>query len=117
MPKYTMLCEGCAASKEVVHSIKEKPDILCECGALMHRTIGNPSVHLKGDQWSGKLLKEKDLRKRNSSLLDRKQRVEHSLDKVLPNVDGEVVSSWSDAKRLAKEKGYNTSSYDKFGKK
>lgn len=117
MPKYSMYCQGCDISSEVSHSIKDKPQIDCtSCGNPMQRLIGNPSVHLKGDNWTGKLIKEKELRKKRSSVLDRKQRVEHRPDKVLPNVDGEVVSSWSEAKRLAKSKGYNTSSYDKFGK-
>ena len=82
----------------------------------MQKVISMPSVHLKGDNWTGKLLKEKELRSKRSAVLDHKQRVEHRTDKVLPNVNGEVVSSWSEAKKLAKDKGYNTSSYDKFGK-
>ena len=83
----------------------------------MIKLIGSPSVHLKGDSWTGKLLKEKEYRNKKSKVLDRKQKVEHKADKVLPNVNGEVVSSWSEAKKLAKDKGYNTSSYDRFTKR
>lgn len=82
----------------------------------MVRLIGNPTVHLKGDNWTGKLIKEKALRTKRSQVLDRKQRVEHQTDKVLPNVNGEIVSSWGEAKKLAQSKGYNTSSYDKLTK-
>lgn len=117
MPKYTVICKSCDTSKDIVHSIKQEVSVSCDsCGTAMVKTIGNPSIHLKGDNWTGKLLKEKELRTRNSHHLGRKQRLEHTPDKVLPNVDGQVVSSWSEAKKLAKDKGYNTSSYDKFGK-
>jgi len=118
MPKYRLLCVDCNEESEAFHSIKESPTFKCSsCGSDLKKLIGSPSVHLKGDSWTGKLLKEKDLRQKKSTYLDRKQRVEHKLDKVVPNVDGEVVSSWKEAKSLAKSKGYDTSSYDKFGKK
>jgi len=115
MPKYTLYCKECDTYCEVSHSIKERPVFSCDsCSNFLQKLIGNPNIHLKGDNWTGKLLKEKELRTKNSLLLDRKQRVEHKSDKVLPNVNGEIVSSWSDAKKLAKERGYNTASYDKF---
>lgn len=118
MPRYDIICSSCSLSKEVQHSISERPVYTCDdCGLPMVKLIGNPNVHLKGDNWTGKLLKETEIRQRRSKVLDHKQRVEHKSDKVLPNVDGEVVSSWGEAKKLAKSKGYNTSSYDKFGKK
>ena len=117
MPKYTLLCKQCGDTKDVVHSIKQELFFSCTaCDIPMVKTIGNPNIHLKGDNWTGKLLKEKDLRTQKSQYLSKKQRLEHTPDKVLPNVDGQVVSSWSDAKKLAKSKGYNTASYDKFGK-
>ena len=117
MPKYLLSCKNCDTLTEKIHSIKDVVVFTCgSCGQELVKMIGNPNIHLKGDNWTGKLLKEKELRTKNSMLLDRKQRIEHKPDKVLPNVDGEVVSSWSEAKKLAKDKGYNTASYDKFGK-
>jgi len=117
MPRYTVVCRECEVYKDIFHSISQKPVLICEtCGTSLQKIISNPNIHLKGDNWTGKLLKEKELRTRNSQHLGRKQHLEHTPEKVLPNVDGQVVSSWPEAKKLAKDKGYNTSSYDKFGK-
>lgn len=82
----------------------------------MRKMVGtsSPQVMLKGDNWSGKLIKETQIRKRNSEYLDRRQRIEHTSKKALPNVNGEVVDTWKEAKKLAADRGYNTDSYDKF---
>ena len=118
MPRYAVYCSNCEETTEVIHSIKEKPELLCKvCANQLQKLISKPDIHLKGDNWTGKLLKEKDLRLRRSHSLGKKQHLEHKSDKILPNVDGEVVSSWSEAKKLAKDKGYNTSSYDSMSNK
>jgi hypothetical protein len=36
---------------------------------------------------------------------------------LAPNVDGERTDSWSDATKLAKSKGKDTSGYEKYARK
>jgi predicted nucleic acid-binding Zn ribbon protein len=51
---YTYFCK-CGKEKEVSHSIKEDPEILCECGLKMSRKIfGGCATHLKGFGWASK---------------------------------------------------------------
>ena len=43
---YIYYCKSCNKEKEVEHSIKESPEIKCECGEVMKRKItGGAGVH------------------------------------------------------------------------
>jgi hypothetical protein len=66
---------------------------------------------LKGE-WPGKLQKEANYRRKRSKEMGRRQKENHPLPTVAPNVDGERVDSWSEAKKLAADKGHDTSNYD-----
>jgi putative FmdB family regulatory protein len=58
MPAYVYRCRACdAADLEVVHSIHDDPEFVCECGELRRRVVFSPGVSLKGDGWAGKTVR------------------------------------------------------------
>ena len=40
MPTYDYFCGKCRFGKEVIHTMKESPKILCNCGKIMNKMIG-----------------------------------------------------------------------------
>lgn len=72
------------------------------------------SFNLKGDDWAGKTITVLDERKRKNAVLDLKQDAyrRDCPTSLVPNVGGEVVDTWEDAKHLAREKGIDSSSYE-----
>jgi putative FmdB family regulatory protein len=47
MPTYDYFCKNCNETKEIVHSIKEDPEILCEkCHEHMRRLVSGGSGHI-----------------------------------------------------------------------
>lgn len=53
---YEYVCPECGLSKEVEHSMKENPEILCDtCNKVMKRPIfGGSATHFKGQGWVSK---------------------------------------------------------------
>lgn len=117
--RYDYRCPDCDFEEEKNHSIKESPLFLCpECKVPMERKIGAGAhtILLRGS-FPSKDLKEKNYRKKRSQEMDRKMRLSHESPSVVPNVDGERVDSWGDAKKLAADKGYDPSTYDRAAEK
>lgn len=86
-----------------------------ECNSSeTQKQVTTVNFNLPGDGWTSKNLRiKKQMRKKNQRL-DKKQRDRWGGKvKLAPNVDGERVESWSEAKKLAKSKGKSTSGYDK----
>ncbi len=114
MPTYDYRCISCKKEKEVFHSIKEDPEILCDCGSKMTRMLPKSvSFVLKGLNWSGKNLKEKSYRKQRRKEIGKKMIENHDIPQIQPNYKGEVCSNWKEAERLAKADGLNTAEYEK----
>lgn len=118
MPSYDYKCPICGNIEEIVHSIKESPVIICDkCSGgkekPMERLIsGSPNFIIKGgtpaSHW-----KEKRLRNKNNKDLELRQIDRYGTGpKLQPNVEGQMVESWSDAAKLAKDKGKNAESYN-----
>jgi hypothetical protein len=69
---------------------------------------------LKGDDWPGKNLKIQGQMKKKNEVLGRKQaekQREAPGVKLVPNVEGERTSTWTEAQALAASKGKNAESY------
>jgi putative FmdB family regulatory protein len=117
MPTYEYRCNSCGKIQEEIHSIKTNPEIACQnCEEKpMERLISlNISGFITGDT-EAKLWKEKRHRKKKNADLDIRQIERYGTGpRLTPNVGGQEVGSWSEAKKLAKDKGKNTSSYDKY---
>jgi len=79
------------------------------------KLISLPNFILKGDDWVGKNLRIKSQmaeRNRKASIRQEQLKREAPGVRLAPNVEGERVDSWSEAKKLAASKGKDTTSYD-----
>lgn len=116
MPTYDYICRKCENTVEIVHSIKEDPVIVCEeCpDQVMERLISHNfgGFVIKGESPS-KVNKEMGIRRHKNADLGVRQLERYgSGPQIVPNVGGEEVSSWSDAAKLAKDKGLRTETYE-----
>lgn len=117
MPTYSYKCESCEFPFEMIRPMAESsdPQPCPECGGCGKRTIGEINFILKGDGWPGKNIKIKGQMERKNRVLSKRQeerKREAPGVRLAPNVDGERVESWSEAKSLAESQGKNTASYD-----
>jgi len=120
MPTYEYRCPKCGTVKEIIHSIKDDPDIACEPCArggaevYMDRVISGGSGFILGSTetmgWREKRLHHK----KNAELgLKQMERYGSQGTELVPNVGGEATESWEDAAKIAKEKGKDSLTYAK----
>jgi putative FmdB family regulatory protein len=116
MPTYTYECSVCGEPFErVLHMSESDEPQTCQCGGLGKKTISMPNVIFKGDGWVSKNLRVAGQMAEKNRRLDQKQaerKREAPGVRLAPNVEGERVDSWSDAKKLAESKGKDGSTYD-----
>lgn len=119
MPTYTYRCEACEHQFERTLRLTEfdDPQACPECAAIPAKRIITAPVGfvLRGDGWTGKNLKIKgQMARRRAKLAGKEREIKNDGPgvRLAPNVGGERVDSWAEAKRLAKSKGKDTSSYD-----
>lgn len=124
MPTYAYHCDHCELDFEKILPISryDEPQNCPNCNeGPCKKMVTLPNFILKGNGWSGKNLKIKRQMAEKNRRLDAKQR-ERQLDgsggvTLAPNVGGERVESWSEASKLAKSQGKDTSGYDKLAAK
>ncbi len=122
MPTYAYQCQACQVRFErtLAMSAHSQPQS-CECGAgPAQRVVGSPEFVLKGDMWLGKNMKiNQQMRSRRKRLgvKENEQLRDAPPMTLAPNVDGQRVGSWAEAKKLAASKGKNTTSYNQYVKK
>jgi len=123
MPTYVFECQDCETQFEEFRKISEydQPASCPNCESdNTKKVITAVGFILKGDGWAGKNHRiEGQMRDKNKRL--KKKEDEYKGDgmvpQLAPNVDGERVSSWSEASKLAKSKGKDTSGYDLLARK
>ena len=120
MPRYDYECEPCEIRHEVIHSIKEDPEIKCECGSAMQRIIsGGGGFVLKGWGWAGKNTRINSQRSaRSRQMSQRQMKTWGPPDEAVPNsMDKkgavQIFKSWDDAGKFAEKQGYDPSGYKK----
>lgn len=112
MPTYTYECCACHESFDRTMSLSErKSPQVCRCGGEGKMTVGMPSFVLQGDGWAGKNIKIRGQMESKNRKLSGKSR-DLPGQRMVPNVGGEEVDTWSEAKRMAVSKGKDTSGYD-----
>lgn len=115
MPMYDYQCKTCSQGFQRFLSMRKAmtPQV-CDCGSEdTYRVVSAPSFVLKGDNWPGKNLRIRRQMAAKNRVLDQKQNdKKRSLPTLAPNVDGERVESWTEAKKLAQSKGKETTTYD-----
>lgn len=116
MPSYTFQCTSCERqyNKFLAISQHSQPQPCPFCQSAGERVLKPMSFNLKGDDWAGKTITVLDERKRKNAYLDSKQDAyrRDCPTSLVPNVGGEIVDTWADAKQLAKEKGIDSTSYE-----
>jgi len=119
LPTYTYKCTECTKQFEQVLSLADfnEPQVCPGCGEGPAKRIIAASVGfvLRGDGWTGKNIKIKGQMARRRAALKSKEH-EQKMDgpgvRLAPNVEGERVDSWAEARKLAGSKGKDTSSFD-----
>ncbi len=121
MPTYEYKCNDCQVIKEITHSIKESPEILCDVcldndkKVPMERLISFNRGGFIMKQWTEAMAykAKRDKVKQNNNLgVKQIERYGVSGPKLQPNVAGMELDSWGDAQKVAKEAGMNTASYE-----
>jgi putative FmdB family regulatory protein len=112
---YDYKCTKCDKVEEQYHGMKETPEFFCsKCDSPMIRifTINRTGFIIKGEAPS-KVIKEQRYRQKHNADLGVRQLERYGTGpKPVPNVGGEEVGSWSEAAKLAKDKGLDTKSYE-----
>lgn len=117
MPTYDYSCSQCETHYTRIFKMSERdtPTVCPECGGDGARVPSLPQFILKGDGWTGKNLRIKQQMAEKNKRLDTKQNEQMKETKIggrlVPNVDGERVDSWSEAQKLAQSKGKSAESY------
>ena len=125
MTTYPYECEDCGHQFEIqmkmsdYDSTKKPPCPACD-SASVFRIYTSPMISFPGDGWATKNNRIAGQMKNKNKRLAAKEREmkgDGMVPKLAPNVDGERVSSWSEATKLAKSKGKNTSGYESYARK
>jgi len=117
MPVYTYKC-SCGEMRDVAHKLGEKPEVLCDkCGEPMNRyATGGSGSYIKGPTASKYYMEERRLRKKRAQM-SVTQLERYGNKGLIPNINGEEIGSWKDAKMIAQDKGEDTSKFNKYLKK
>jgi putative FmdB family regulatory protein len=117
MPVYEYVCDPCEEQFEAILPVSRyrEPQNCPKCGQEAKRVISPVGFVLKGDGWPSKTYRVKNqMKKKNVRLAskEREMKGDGMVPSLAPNVEGERVGSWEEAKRLAVEKGKDGSTYD-----
>lgn len=114
MPIYLFECQSCHKEFEVQLRMSESdiPQPCPECQGDTRKRVVPAQFVLSGDDWPSKAFRSKvQMAKRRAKVGQKeKDHVSPGL-KLVPNVGGEEVKDWSEAKRLAASKNKNTDTY------
>lgn len=117
MPAYNYRCTSCGSEFSATQKVEARKESTCVCGMLALQTVAVPGFILKGDGWAGKnmtLVKQMSNKNRRLTAKSNDRKMDSPGMTLAPNVNGERVDSWSDAKKLAESKGKDGASYDKL---
>lgn len=125
MPTYTFHCKSCDKDFDLKLKMGDRTKHPCAfCQSLDNTRVFSPmSVVLDGDGWTGKNIKIKGQMRQKNARIAPKEREFVRDSKAMktmtiqPNVDGVRTDSWAEARELARSKGKNTTSYDKYVRK
>jgi putative FmdB family regulatory protein len=114
MPTFEFKCQKCARGFEAMLSFADRnvPQPCPECQGAAEKVISGIDFVLKGDGWAGKAVKLREQMGRKNSRLAGKEKDRPAGMTLVPNVEGERVDSWTEAKKLAASKGKDTDSFD-----
>jgi len=120
---YDFECQSCEHRFEVASSIadRDKPRACPACESMdTKHVVSLPRHNLPGDDWPSKNNRIKGQMAAKNERLNRKQdeqKHDAPVAKLVPNVEGEQTDSWSDAQKLAKDKGKDSKSFEPMVRK
>ena len=120
MPVYEWKCANCELIFETIRSISRRNDpVECpDCGCEeVERVMSEFGFVLNGDDFPSKnyrVGKQMLRRRAKAGRRSNEMKREEPGMKLIPNVNGEQVDSWHEAKKLAASKGKKTDGYDKM---
>lgn len=125
MPIYPYECQQCEQPFEFemrMSKYEPKDTYACpDCGSEdTIRVFTVPYVNFSGDGWATKnnrVAGQMATKNKRLAGKEREQKGDGMIPTLAPNVDGERTSSWGDAAKLAKDKGKDTSGYDRRARK
>ena len=126
MPVYSFQCSNaeCGVTSSRMLPILSYREIqhCADCNSECDLQLSDIEFVLKGDNWTGKNIKIKGQMRRKNRRLESKEtafkRDDPSMQiSLAPNVNGERVDTWEDAKSLALSKGKDTTLYDNYIRK
>jgi len=123
MPMYLYECRGCETQFEAMVSIAQR-DASQECPECevvdSQKIFTAVNLNFPGDGWASKNGRiEKQMRDKNKRLSRKEEDQKRSglVPSLTPNVGGQECASWSDAAKLAKDKGKSTTGYEANARK
>jgi len=124
MPTYTYECEACEIEFDELVPLKfyQDPQPCPECETMSKRILGHrfPGTVFKGDSWgtkNGRVAGQMAANRKRAGAKQHELKMDGAIPTLAPNVGGERVNSWSDAAKLAKDKGKDTSGYERLARK
>lgn len=125
MPTYCFHCDECDSDFDLVMKMSDfdiKAKYPCSsCFSLnTSRLLTVPNVNFPGDSWMTKNLRvEGQMRKKNERLQakEHERKMSGLVPQLAPNVGGERVDSWGEARKLASERGHDTRGYEQRSRK
>jgi len=119
MPQYDFKCSHCGFTTELTLQVSQRNThpVCPECTEAMSKTFiaanWEGQMSLKG-MWVSKGIKEDKYRARRGVEMSKRQRDRYgsTLPTLAPNVNGERVESWKEAKEIVASQGADTSTYD-----
>ena len=96
MPTYDFKCDDCELETEIVRSMKDTSDVLCEkCSKPMRQVISGGGFILKGEGWAGQDIKRMDQDKAIGQLAKKARKIKEE-----GRAKMEDVLTFEDVKRM-----------------
>lgn len=118
MPTYGYRCDPCEVDFDVTKPMAEfdSPETCPSCEGGARRLFEPCGYVLKGDDWAGKNLRVSRQMQQRREAAGRRQEVRRRDSNVggrlVPNVGGERVDTWTEAGKLAGSQGKDTTGYE-----
>jgi len=112
MPFYSFKCPECEFEFDKLYKMSNS-DSIPECPNCNHdetvKIVTGCNFNLPGDDWASKNGRiKKQMTEKNKNLTQKQKERWDGKVKLVPNVDGERVDNWSEAKKLAASKKKDT---------
>ena len=116
MPIYNYFCEKCDKTFDEMLKVADyqTPQPCPSCKELAPRMLEAPGLNFPGDGWMTKNLRVEKQMRENRNRVGRRsnqRKLDGALPSMVPNVGGEETKTWSEAARLAQDKGLDPTGY------